>query len=97
MPNSPRSERLPAPDLALRPGMIPIITNNGLRDWSELLAGDQALTTVIQERLPHCAHLINISNGIFRLYDLEQTPADNRAAFSSALWLSNLMPHALRF
>ena len=44
-----------------------------VRDWSELLAGDEALTTAILDRLLHKVHVINIKGRSYRLRDLEQT------------------------
>lgn len=54
-------------------GSILITTNKSVRDWSELLAGDEALTTAILDRLLHKAHVINIKGRSYRLRDLEQT------------------------
>jgi len=54
-------------------GSILITTNKSVRDWSELLAGDEALTTAILDRLLHRAHVINIKGRSYRLRDLEQT------------------------
>ena len=54
-------------------GSILITTNKSVRDWSELLAGDEALTAAILDRLLHNAHVINIKGRSYRLRDLEQT------------------------
>jgi len=54
-------------------GSILITTNKSVREWSELLAGDEALTTAILDRLLHKAHVINIKGRSYRLRDLEQT------------------------
>ena len=54
-------------------GSILITTNKSVRDWSELLAGDEALTTAILDRLLHKAHVFNIKGRSYRLRDLEQT------------------------
>lgn len=49
-----------------------IITNNkSIRDWTELLAGDEALATAILDRLLHRAHVLNIKGRSYRLRDLE--------------------------
>jgi DNA replication protein DnaC len=53
-------------------GSILITTNKSVRDWSELLAGDEALTMAILDRLLHKAHVINIKGRSYRLRDLEQ-------------------------
>jgi DNA replication protein DnaC len=47
-----------------------ITTNKSVRDWTELLAGDEAWTTAILDRL-HKAHVINIKERSYRLRDLE--------------------------
>ena len=54
-------------------GSILITTNKSVRDWSELLAGDEVLTAAIFDRLLHNAHVINIKGRRYRLRDLEQT------------------------
>jgi len=54
-------------------GSILITTNKSVRDWTELLAGDEALTAAILDRLPHKAHVLNIKGRSYRLRDLEQT------------------------
>jgi DNA replication protein DnaC len=54
-------------------GSILITTNKSVRDWSELLAGDEALTAAILDRLLHKAHVFNIKGRSYRLRDLEQT------------------------
>ncbi|MDZ7790313.1 MAG: ATP-binding protein [Xanthomonadales bacterium] len=60
-------------------GAILITTNKSVRDWSELLAGDKALTVAILDRLLHNAHVINIKGRSYRLRDLEQTLEPGRA------------------
>jgi DNA replication protein DnaC len=54
-------------------GSILITTNKSVRDWTELLAGDEALTAAILDRLLHKAHVLNIKGRSYRLRDLEQT------------------------
>ena len=54
-------------------GSILITTNKSVRDWTELLAGDEALTAAILDRLLHRAHVLNIKGRSYRLRDLEQT------------------------
>jgi DNA replication protein DnaC len=54
-------------------GSILITTNKSVREWTELLAGDEALTTAILDRLLHKAHVLNIKGRSYRLRDLEQT------------------------
>jgi DNA replication protein DnaC len=43
-----------------------------VREWTELLAGDEVLTTAILDRLLHRAHVLNIKGRSYRLRDLEQ-------------------------
>jgi DNA replication protein DnaC len=54
-------------------GSILITTNKGIRDWPELLAGDEVLATAILDRLLHHSHVLNIKGRSYRLRDLEQT------------------------
>lgn len=54
-------------------GSILITTNKGVRDWTELLAGDEVLATAILDRLLHKAHVLNIKGRSYRLRDLEQS------------------------
>jgi len=39
-------------------GAIMITTNKSVRDWTELLAGDEVLATAILDRLLHRSHVI---------------------------------------
>jgi len=60
-------------------GSILITTNKSVRDWTELLAGDEALTTAILDRLLHNAHVFNIkgrSYGHARQIPEETPPAE---------------------
>lgn len=52
-------------------GSILITTNKSVRDWTELLAGDEVLTAAILDRLLHNAHVINIKGRSYRLRDLD--------------------------
>jgi DNA replication protein DnaC len=54
-------------------GSILITTNKSIRDWTELLAGDEALTAAILDRLLHKAHVLNIKGRSYRLRDLDTT------------------------
>ena len=54
-------------------GAMIITTNKGIRDWPELLAGDEVLATAILDRLLHRAHVLNIKGRSYRLRDLEDT------------------------
>ena len=44
-----------------------IITNKTVRDWRELLAGDEVLATAILDRLLHHRHVITLRGGSYRL------------------------------
>ena len=55
-----------------------ITINKGIRDWPELLAGDEVLATAILDRLLHRAHVLNIKGRSRRLRDLEDTPKSSR-------------------
>jgi len=59
-------------------GATIITTNKGIRDWPEVLAGDEVLATAILDRLLHHAHVLNITGKSWRLKALEE--AANRAA-----------------
>lgn len=53
-------------------GSMLITTNKGIRDWPELLAGDEVLATAILDRLLHHSHVFNIKGRSYRLRDLER-------------------------
>jgi len=53
-------------------GSILITTNKGIRDWPELLAGDEVLATAILDRLLHKSHVLNIRGRSYRLRELEE-------------------------
>ena len=59
-------------------GSTLIRTNKSVRDWSENLAGDVALTTAILDRLLHKAHVLNIKGRSYRLRDLENLLSNQR-------------------
>ena len=52
-------------------GAMLITTNKSIRDWTELLAGDEVLAAAILDRLLHRAHVLNIKGRSYRLRDLE--------------------------
>ena len=41
-------------------GSILITTNKGIRDWPEVLAGDEVLTTAVLDRLLHKCHVLSM-------------------------------------
>jgi len=53
-------------------GSVLITTNKSVREWTEIMAGDEVLTTAILDRLLHRAHVLNIKGRSYRLRDLEQ-------------------------
>jgi DNA replication protein DnaC len=53
-------------------GSILITTNKSVRDWTDLLAGDEVLATAILDRLLHRSHVLNIKGRSYRLRDLEE-------------------------
>ena len=52
-------------------GAVLITTNKGIKDWPELLAGDEILATAILDRLLHRSHVLNVKGRSYRLRDLE--------------------------
>lgn len=60
-------------------GSILITTNKSVRDWPDLLAGDEVLSTAILDRLLHRAHVLNIKGRSYRLRDLESALAGAHA------------------
>jgi len=56
-------------------GAMLITTNKGIRDWPELLAGDEVLATAILDRLLHRSHVFNIKGRSYRLRELERAAA----------------------
>jgi DNA replication protein DnaC len=53
-------------------GSTVITSNKGIRDWPEMLAGDEVLATAILDRLLHHCHVVNIDGRSFRLRDMEK-------------------------
>ncbi len=50
-------------------------TNKGIKDWPEILAGDEVLATAILDRLLHNSHVLNVKGCSYRLRDLERAVA----------------------
>jgi hypothetical protein len=42
-----------------------------VRDWPEIFAGDEILTTAILDRLLHHVHIVHIDGPSYRLRDLD--------------------------
>ncbi|HZD71685.1 MAG TPA: IS21-like element helper ATPase IstB [Actinomycetes bacterium] len=53
-------------------GSILITTNKAVKDWPEVLAGDEVMATALLDRLLHRCHVINIKGRSYRLRDLER-------------------------
>lgn len=63
-------------------GSIVLTSNKHVRDWPEIFAGDEILTTAILDRLLHHVHVIHIDGRSYRLRDLDSLlsqPTDGRA------------------
>jgi DNA replication protein DnaC len=54
-------------------GSIAITTNKSVKDWAEIIAGDEAMTTALLDRLLHRCHVFNIKGRSYRLRDLERS------------------------
>jgi DNA replication protein DnaC len=59
-------------------GSILITTNKGIRDWPEVLAGDEVLATAILDRLLHKCHVLDIKGRSYRLRELERSVKERR-------------------
>ena len=53
-------------------GSIVITTNKSVKDWAEVMAGDEVMTTALLDRLLHNCHVLNIKGRSYRLRDLEK-------------------------
>jgi len=52
-------------------GSTIITTNKSVKDWPEILAGDEVMATALLDRLLHHCHVLNIKGRSYRLRDLE--------------------------
>jgi DNA replication protein DnaC len=59
-------------------GSMLITTNKGIKDWSEILAGDELPATAVLDRLLHKSHVLNIKGRSYRLRELEAAAAAQR-------------------
>ena len=48
-----------------------ITTNKSVKDWPEILAGDEVMATAILDRLLRRSHVLNVTGRSYRLKDLE--------------------------
>lgn len=53
-------------------GSTILTTNKSVKDWPEILAGDEVMTTAILDRLLHRCHMLHIRGRSYRLRDLEK-------------------------
>lgn len=52
-------------------GATLITTNKAVKDWPEILAGDEVMATALLDRLLHHCHVLNIKGRSYRLRELE--------------------------
>ena len=57
-------------------GSTIITSNKSIREWPEMLAGDDALATAILDRILHHCHVLNIDGRSFRLREIERQLGD---------------------
>lgn len=55
-----------------RRGSTAITTNKSVKDWPGILAGDEAMTAAVLDRLLHKSVVLNIRGRSYRLQDLEK-------------------------
>ena len=65
-------------------GATLITTNKSVKDWPEILAGDEVMATALLDRLLHHCHVLNIKGRSYRLRDLERALAGGAAAAEAA-------------
>ena len=53
-------------------GSILITTNKSVKDWPEIMAGDEVMTTALLDRLLHRCQVVNITGRSYRLRDIER-------------------------
>jgi len=54
-------------------GLLPV--NKAIRDWPEMLAGDETLAAAILDRLIHASHVLAIKVRSYHQRDVEATLA----------------------
>jgi len=54
-------------------GSMLITTNKSVKDWPEVLAEDEVMTTALLDRLLHRCHVFNVKGRSYRLRDLERS------------------------
>jgi DNA replication protein DnaC len=53
-------------------GSMLVTTNKAVKDWTEVLAGDEVMATALLDRLLHRCHVISIKGRSYRLRELER-------------------------
>ncbi len=53
-------------------GSMILTTNKSVKDWPEILAGDEVMTTALLDRLLHRSHVLNIRGRSYRLRELDK-------------------------
>ncbi len=53
-------------------GSTVITTNKAVKDWPEILAGDEVMATAVLDRLLHRSHVFSVKGSSYRLRDLER-------------------------
>lgn len=53
-------------------GSMILTTNKAVKDWPEILAGDEVMATALLDRLLHRAHVFTVRGSSYRLRDLER-------------------------
>lgn len=53
-------------------GSMLLTTNKSIKDWPEIFAGDEVMTTALLDRLLHRCHVFNIKGRSYRLRELEK-------------------------
>lgn len=60
-----------------------ITSNKSIRDWPEMLAGDEVLATAILDRLLHHCHVVQIDGKSYRVRKLEGLMARDNNSLSA--------------
>ncbi len=66
---------------------ILITMSKGIKDWQEVLAGDEVLATAILDRLLHNSHVLDVKGRSYRLRDLERVVTQQGRA-PTRIWVS---------
>jgi DNA replication protein DnaC len=53
-------------------GSTAITTNKSVKDWPGILAGDEAMTAAVLDRLLHQSVVLNVRGRSYRLQELEK-------------------------